>query len=101
MALINRPRRGEAQQPFGNLLPTKLAGYPKNKDPIMTMVLGLVTTLLMLTLGFVFGRIWEIRREMLSKQRRGEDELTRQRRAEEELLKLQPANRLSSARRWA
>jgi hypothetical protein len=80
-------------------LPAKLGWLPNNKDPIMTMVLGLVTTLAMLTLGFVLGRIWEIRREMLSKQRLGADELTRQQTAEEELPKLQAENR--SARRWA
>jgi predicted Holliday junction resolvase-like endonuclease len=67
----------------------------------MTMILGLVTTLSMLTLGFVLGRIWEIRRAMLSNQRRAEDELTRQRLAEDELIRQQAANRLSSARRWA
>ena len=67
----------------------------------MTMLLGLATTLSMLTLGFVLGCIWEIRREVLSNQQRAEDEIARERRAEEELLKLQVPNRFSSARRWA
>jgi hypothetical protein len=69
----------------------------------MTMVLALVTTLsmLMLTLGFVFGRIWEIRREMLSKQRRAQDGIDRERQVERKLLKLEAAKRSGWSRRWA
>ena len=67
----------------------------------MTMILGLVTTLAMLTVGFVLGRIWEIRRAMLSKQWRATEELERERRAEDELMRQQAVNRFISARRWA
>jgi hypothetical protein len=64
-------------------------------------MLGLVTTLAMFALGFVLGRIWEIRRAMLSKQRRATDELSRERQAEDELMRQQALNRFISARRWA
>ena len=68
----------------------------------MALVLALVTTLsmLMLTLGFVLGRVWEIRREMLSKQRRAQDEIARERQVERKLLKLEVANHLPWSRRW-
>jgi hypothetical protein len=67
----------------------------------MPMLLGLFTTLSMLALGFFLGRIWEIRRAMLSKQRRATDELSRDRQAEDELMRQQALNRFISARRWA
>jgi hypothetical protein len=82
-------------------LPTGGRGVTRNKDPIMTMILGLITTLAMLTVGFVLGRIWEIRRAMLSKQWRATEELERERRAEDELMRQQAVNRFISARRWA
>ena len=66
----------------------------------MPMLLGLVTTLSMLALGFFLGRIWQIRRELLSNQQRADDEIARERQLEKQLLKLQE-NRFISARRWA
>jgi len=66
----------------------------------MPMLLGLVTTLSMLALGFLLGRIWQIRRELLSNQQRADDEIARERQLEKQLLKLQE-NRFISARRWA
>ena len=79
-------------------LPNWLLGLPENKDPIMPMLLGLVS---MLALGFVLGRIWEIRRAMLSNQRRATDELARERQAEDERMRQQAMTRFISARRWA
>jgi hypothetical protein len=73
---------------------------PENKDSIMPMLLGLVTTLSMLALGFLLGRIWQIRRELLSNQQRADDEIARERQLEKQLVKLQE-NRFISARRWA
>ena len=69
----------------------------------MTMVVAVVATLsmLMLPLGFVLGRVWEIRQELLSKKRRATDELARERRAEDELMRQQALNRFITARRWA
>ena len=55
----------------------------------MPMLLGLVTTLSMLALGFFLGRIWQIRRELLSNQQRADDEIARERQLEKQLLKLQ------------
>ena len=92
--------QGSAQQAFVNLFPAKLGVSPENKDPIMPMLLGLATTLSMLALGFVLGRIWQIRRELLSNQQRADDEIARERQLEKQLLKLQE-NRFISARRWA
>ena len=92
--------QGSAQQAFVNLFPAKLGVSPENKDPIMPMLLGLVTTLSMLALGFFLGRIWQIRRELLSNQQRADDEIARERQLEKQLLKLQE-NRFISARRWA
>ena len=66
----------------------------------MPMLLGLVTTLSMLALGFFLGRIWQIRRELLSNQQRADDEIARERQLEKQLVKLQE-NRFISARRWA
>ncbi len=66
----------------------------------MPMLLGLVTTLSMLALGFLLGRIWQIRRELLSNQQRADDEIARERQLEKQLVKLQE-NRFISARRWA
>ena len=99
---IDRQKRAQgcAQQAFVNLFPAKLGGSPENKDPIMPMLLGLVTTLSMLALGFFLGRIWQIRRELLSNQQRADDEIARERQLEKQLLKLQE-NRFISARRWA
>jgi predicted Holliday junction resolvase-like endonuclease len=65
----------------------------------MTIVLGLVTTLLTLALGFVLGRIWEIRRDMLSRPQSIDEELKRQRRAEDILIRKEVTRQLSSARR--
>lgn len=41
---------------------------PYDKDPDMAMVFELVTILAMLALGFVLGRIWEIRQEIRRNQ---------------------------------
>jgi hypothetical protein len=49
------------KQPIDNLLRGKLTAYPKNKDPIMLIVLELLVALVV---GFVLGRIWEIRQEI-------------------------------------
>jgi hypothetical protein len=98
--LIVKRAQDCAQKAFVNLLPAKLGGSPENKDPIMPMLLGLSTTLSMHALGFVLGRIWQIRRELLSNQQRADDEIARQRQLEKQLLKLQE-NRFISARRWA
>jgi hypothetical protein len=96
----NGRAQGCAQQAFVNLFPAKLGVSPENKDSIMPMLLGLVTTLSMLALGFLLGRIWQIRRELLSNQQRADDEIARERQLEKQLVKLQE-NRFISARRWA
>jgi hypothetical protein len=41
-----------------------LAARPNDKDPIMALVFELLTVLSALALGFVLGRIWEIRQEI-------------------------------------
>ena len=96
----NGRAQGCAKQAFVNLFPAKLGVSPENKDSIMPMLLGLVTTLSMLALGFLLGRIWQIRRELLSNQQRADDEIARERQLEKQLVKLQE-NRFISARRWA
>jgi hypothetical protein len=53
-----------AQQPFGNHCVTSLAVRPEDKDSMMVMVFELMAMPAALALGFVLGRIWEIRREI-------------------------------------
>jgi hypothetical protein len=67
----------------------------------MTIVLGLITALSMLMLGFVLGRVWEIRREILSRPQSIDDDLRRQRRAEDLHISQEAAPRLTWARRWS
>jgi hypothetical protein len=42
----------------------KVAARPKDKDLIVMIVFQLMAVLAALALGFVLGRIWEIRREI-------------------------------------
>jgi hypothetical protein len=67
----------------------------------MTIVLGLIAALSMLALGFVLGRIWEIRREMLSRPQSIDDALRQQRRAEDDLMAQAGARQMIVARPWA
>jgi hypothetical protein len=50
-----------------------VAARPEDKDSIMLMVFELVAVLAALALGFVLGRIWEIRREIRRNRFRGGD----------------------------
>ena len=53
----------QPEQRFSNPCGGKLAACPNDKEPIMAMVFELLTLLSALALGFVLGRIWEIRQE--------------------------------------
>ena len=54
----------QPEQRFSNSCGGKLAARPNDKDPIMAMIFELLTMLSALALGFVLGRIWEIRHEI-------------------------------------
>jgi hypothetical protein len=52
------------QQRFGNPRMAKWYSDPNDKDLDMATIFELISMLAMLVLGFILGRIWEIRREM-------------------------------------
>jgi hypothetical protein len=52
------------QQRFGNPAMAKWCSDPNDKDLDMVTIFELISMLAMLVLGFILGRIWEIRREM-------------------------------------
>jgi len=66
----------------------------------MTTFFVVVAMLLALALGFVLGRVWEIRERLRDKQRLPQDDLTRQRRTEDDLIRQEGVYGSSLARRW-